>query len=249
VAYATGVPDPQNLSVRIAEVVAGSPADQAGLREGDVLVVVDGTPIRSPATLSEYLSTHGGQRTTLEVERGGTRETLVATPRVDPPPGQGALGVRLSVRALPTQHDPLTSLQFGVRQTINVMALTLSAPAMVISGALPTEAVRPIGIPGMSQMAAEATSAVVESGWLYPILFLAGVFSTGLAVANMLPLPALDGGRLLFVGIEAIRGRPVPARLEGAIHLAGLMMLLTLMIAISANDILSPVPGIDWGIP
>ena len=247
-AYGTGWPDPSNVMVRVAEVAPGSPAETGGLVSGDELRAVEGTPLRSSTQLRDYLENHPGQRVSVTVDRNGASRTISVVPRVDPPEGQGPLGVRLDLRALPTQHDPISSLTFGLRQTLGVIGLTLAAPAMAFRGELPIDAMRPIGIPGMSQLAAEATSAVVVSGWFFPILVLAGVFSAGLAVANMLPLPALDGGRILFIAIEAVRGRPVSRQLEGIIHTAGLMLLVTLMVVISFNDILRPVPGIDWGV-
>lgn len=247
-AYGTGWPDPSNVILRVGDVVPGSPAETAGLMPGDVLRAVEGAPVTGTTQLREQLTSHPGEPVGITLEREGGQRVVTVVPRVNPPEGQGALGVRLDLRALPTPHDPISSLIFGVRQTVGVIELTLAAPALAWRGELPLDAVRPIGLPGMSQLAAEATSAVVESGWFFPILVLAAVFSAGLSIVNMLPLPALDGGRLFFILVEAIRGRPVPRRLEGAIHTAGLMLLVTLMVAIAFNDILRPVPGIDWGV-
>lgn len=248
-AYGIGAPDPRNAQVLIEQVAPGSPAEAAGLIAGDVLLSVDGQPLRGVGQLQGHVRDAGGRPITIELERQGNTRSVQVTPRVDPPPGQGALGVGLGLRILPTPHDPITSLVFGVRQAVAVVALTIVAPIEAIRGQVPLELLRPVGLPGMSQIAAGATAAVVQSGWFFPVLFVAGVFSAGLAVANMLPLPALDGGRLMFIAIEAIRGRPVPPRLEGLIHTAGLMILVTLMVAISFNDILRPVPPIDWGLP
>ncbi len=247
-AYGTGWPDPTNVIVRVAEVAPGSPAADGGLIKGDIVQAVEGVQLRGSAQLREHVQAHPGQPVTITVDRSGANLDLRVIPRADPPEGQGPLGVRLDLRALPSQHDPLSSLQFGLQQTLGVVGLTLSAPAMAIRGELPADALRPIGLPGMSQLAAEATSAVTQSGWFFPILILAGVFSAGLAVANMLPLPALDGGRLLFIAIETVVGRPVPRAIEGFIHTTGLVALIMLMIVISFNDVMTPVPGIDWGL-
>lgn len=248
-AYGTGWPDPSAVVVRIAEVLPESPGHAGGLRGGDVVRAMDGAVIQGPAELRGYVQGKLGQPVRVTVEREqGTRE-LTVVPRTEWPEGQGPLGIRLQARALPVPHDPVSSLIFGARQTLQVVGLTVIAPALAIRGELPLEVVRPIGIPGMTQLAAEATTAVVESGWLFPVLVLAGVFSAGLAAANMLPFPALDGGRLLFVAIEAIRGRRVAPEREGLIHAAGLMLLLSLMILISFYDVVQPLPAIDWGLP
>jgi regulator of sigma E protease len=74
-----------------------------------------------------------------------------------------------------------------------------------------------------------------------------GTFSAGLAIANMLPIPALDGGRLLFVLIEAIRGRRVSPDRENMFHFVGIVVLITLMVIISLNDLITPLPPVEWG--
>ncbi|OGG44314.1 MAG: hypothetical protein A3F84_23270 [Candidatus Handelsmanbacteria bacterium RIFCSPLOWO2_12_FULL_64_10] len=245
-AYGTGWPDPSNVEVRVAETLPGSPAATAGLAVGDVIREANGAPVLSALDLRQR--TRPGELVEIVVERGGTRLLITMTPRADPPEGQGPLGIRVEAHALPTRHDPLSSVVFGVRQAVEVVGLTLAAPAMAIRGELPPDMLRPIGLPGMSQLAGDAATAVVQTGWLFPVLILAGVFSAGLAVANMLPLPALDGGRLFFVLIEAIRGRRISPEREGLIHAAGLMLLLSLMLVISYYDVVRPLPGIDWGV-
>jgi regulator of sigma E protease len=79
------------------------------------------------------------------------------------------------------------------------------------------------------------------------VFILTGLFSSGLAVANMLPIPALDGGRLFFVLLEWVRGRRVPPEREAAYHFVGIVVLLTLMVIISLNDLISPLPSVNWG--
>jgi regulator of sigma E protease len=124
--------------------------------------------------------------------------------------------------------------------------MTLSAPIGVLAGTLSPELVRPIGLPGMAQVAGDAAQAAIDTGALLPLLTVLGTFSAGLSIANMLPIPALDGGRLLFVLIEAIRGRKVSPDRENAFHFVGIVVLITLMILISLNDINNPLPSIDW---
>ena len=128
------------------------------------------------------------------------------------------------------------------------MWTTLSIPVLLINGLIPAEAARPIGLPGMAQLASQAASATVETGWWFPILSLTGYISAGLSLANMLPLPALDGGRLLFVVIEAVRGRRVSPEREAAVHFIGMVALLALMLLISLNDLSQPLPAVDWGV-
>jgi len=98
----------------------------------------------------------------------------------------------------------------------------------------------------MAQIASGAVDYTAETGVWFPVLYVLGTFSAGLAVANMLPLPALDGGRLLFVLIETVRGRRVDPEREGKFHFVGLVVLLTLMLLVSYYDIVDPLPAVDW---
>jgi regulator of sigma E protease len=99
----------------------------------------------------------------------------------------------------------------------------------------------------MAQATSETVGYVADTGVWYPLFFLTGLFSAGLSIANMLPIPALDGGRLFFVILESIRGRRIPPEREAAFHFVGIVVLLTLMVIISFNDVVSPLPAINWG--
>lgn len=105
---------------------------------------------------------------------------------------------------------------------------------------------RPIGPYGIYQQTASAVKATVQMGWWYPILSLVGLISTALAITNLLPLPALDGGRIVFILIEAVRGRRVDPAREGFVHFVGMAVLLALMLVVSYFDIIRPVTAIDW---
>ncbi len=247
-AYASGWPDPNNVQVEIAEVIAESPAASAGLQSNDVILRLDGAPISSLERFREQSAQKLGQPVRITIDRGGQEIDVVTTPRDQYPEGQGPLGIRLRARANPVPHGPVESLAFGVQRSVGIVSYTFIAPVMALRGQISPDVVRPIGLPGMTQVAAEATKAVLTSGWWFPVLLITGAFSAGLAVANMLPLPALDGGRLLFVAIEAVRGKRVSPEREGLIHLVGMAVLLSLMVLISFNDFVTPPMSIDFGI-
>jgi regulator of sigma E protease len=247
-AYGTGWPDTSAAPVEIGSTAPESPAERAGLRSGDVVRTVDGREVKTIPEFQREIQTHLGQPMELSLQRGDETVRVVTTPRSEWPEGQGALGVQLVRRAVPVPHDPIQSIGFGIRRTLDVIALTFAAPVMAIRGELPAELVRPIGIPGMAQVAGQAATAVIQTGWWFPVLLITGAFSAGLAVANMLPLPALDGGRLLFVIIEAVRGRRIRPEREALIHLVGMAVLLALMVTISFYDLLVPLAQFDWGL-
>jgi regulator of sigma E protease len=247
IAYMSGWPSPVENEVLISRVVAESPAAQAGLQEGDLVVTLAGRPIQRVEEFRTITQEHLGRPMPIVVRRDGRDVSLAVTPRANPPEGQGAIGVAISPPLRSQQHGPLESIIFGFERTVQIILLTLGAPIAVLRGVLPADVVRPIGLPGMAQVAGGAAQAVAETGAWYPLLTVTGTFSAGLAVANMLPIPALDGGRLLFVLIEAVRGKRVSPERENLFHFVGIVVLITLMVLISLNDIMSPLDPIQWG--
>jgi regulator of sigma E protease len=247
-AYMTGWPTPIPNEVQIAEVAPGSPAEAAGLQNGDLVTAVDGQPVGSVEDFQKFVRDRVGAAVMLDVQRGDQKVQTSMTPRVDPPPGQGAIGVKIQSRTRPVAYNPLESIWLGFRRAVNVIGFTLAAPLMVIQGSLPGEMLRPIGLPGMAQVTSQAVEATRQSGYFYPLLVMTGTFSAGLAVANMLPIPALDGGRLFFIFIEAIRGRRISPERESLVHFVGIVVLIALMILIAVNDIQNPFGTVDFGI-
>ena len=134
----------------------------------------------------------------------------------------------------------------GVQETFGIFALTASVPILLLRGLIPAELVRPVGPLGIYQQTAPAVQASVQTGWWFPLLSLVGLISTALAITNLLPLPALDGGRIFFIFVETIRGRRVDPAREGFIHLIGLAILMVLVVVISYYDVIRPMTTIDW---
>jgi len=184
----------------------------------------------------------------VEYYRGGQLQRTTLVPRTNPPEGQGAVGVAIRSPFRPVSHGPVESVIFGFWRAIQIVAFTLMAPALAIQGVISPEMLRPIGLPGMAQVASQAVDYATGTGAWFPVLTVTATFSAGLSVANMLPLPALDGGRLLFIAIEAIRGRRIAPEREGMFHFVGIVLLIALMVLISLNDIVTPLPPIDWGL-
>lgn len=248
-AFAVGIPTPtQEGPVRLASISPASPAVAAGLRDGDQVVAFNGQPITSTTQLRDLTQANLGQPVQLTVRRPDGETTVQLTPRVNPPEGQGSLGVVLGLNTRLVQFGPVEAVSQGFQQAVRAVGLTFLVPKLLIDGAITPSDARPIGLPGMAQLTAQAVDYSVGTGLWYPIFMLTGLFSAGLSLANMLPIPALDGGRFLFVVIEAIRGRRVSPEREAAYHFVGIVLLLTLMLVISFNDIRTPVPRIEWGV-
>jgi regulator of sigma E protease len=243
--YIVGVPRLNaDGAVQIAQVAPDSPASAAGLQPGDVIVAFDGQPTTVQA-FRDATQQHLDQPAQLTVSRQGQQSQVTLTPRSNPPQGQGAIGIVLDANEV-ARSNPLVALGLGFDQAARAVGATFLIPKMLLEGAIAPSDARLIGLPGMATLTSEAVDYAVNTGFWYPVFVLTGLFSAGLSVANMLPIPALDGGRLFFVLLEWIRGRRVPPEREAAYHFVGIVVLLTLMVIISLNDILSPLPAINW---
>jgi len=236
-------------NVMIISVAPGSPADIADLRVGDIVAAVDGVDVKSPEELVALTNERLGQEVLLVIKRGRDLVQVAITPRVQPPEGEGAIGIGIQPTAskITTRRYPVgQALWLGVQETLGTVAMTVTIPVLILRGLIPAELVRPIGPAGIYQQTASAVQASVQTGWWFPLLNLVGLISTALAITNLLPLPALDGGRIFFIMVEAVRGRRVDPAREGFIHFIGLAVLVALMLVISYYDIIRPMTAIDW---
>lgn len=247
--FMLGWPEPVEFKNAIIEgVLSGSPAEQAGLKVGDIIIRADDEYIDSPDELVAYTRTKLNQEMILEVKRGEKIIPIRVIPRLDSE-GVSRIGVRIApvvTKIGPKPYPFGEAIRHGLTQTVGVIAFTFYIPVLVIRGLLSIEMVRPIGPYGIAQLAGQAVQQSVETGWWFPILSLMALLSIGLAVANLLPLPGLDGGRIFFVIVEAIRGKRIDPEKEGAVHLIGIAFLVTLLIFITYQDITTPVQTVDW---
>jgi regulator of sigma E protease len=242
--YIVGIPGvPPDAPVQVAEVAADSPAQQAGLQPGDVIVTLNGQPV-NVQSFREQTQSHLDQPVQIQFKRGDQTIPTTLTPRSSPPEGQGAIGIVISGGLIHLGFGQAVTA--GFLQTVRAIGATLTVPKMLIEGTIAPSDARLIGLVGMAEATSETVSYVADTGFWYPLFVLTGLFSAGLSIANMLPIPALDGGRLFFVILEWIRGRRIPPEREAAYHFVGIVVLLTLMVIISFNDLLSPLPAINW---
>jgi regulator of sigma E protease len=234
------------LATQITLIAEESPAEAAGLQPGDLFYKVDDTLVTSVNPLNELIERSLGEEITLTILRGDEWLQVPITPRVNPPEGQGALGVGIAPTTQLATLSLLQSLWQGVLSTFEYFFLVLQLPFLLIQGQIAPSDAELVGPFGIADMVGDAMSATLQTGIWYPILRLSAVLSAALAVTNMLPLPALDGGRLLFILIETIRGRRVNPEREGLVHMVGFVLLLGLIALITVRDISSTREGIDW---
>jgi regulator of sigma E protease len=234
------------LMTLVSGIAENSPAQAAGIQPGDLVLAVNDVVITQQNALSDEIQRHLGEPVDMTFWRDGAWVEINVTPRVDPPAGQGAIGVQLAPVTEIASMGLLPALWSGITSTVEYALLVLQLPILLLAGQISPADAQLSGPVGIAQMVGGAVSATIDTGMWYPILRLSAVLSAALAITNLLPLPALDGGRLLFILIELIRGRRVSPEREGFIHMVGFMVLLGLMLLITVRDISSAPQGIDW---
>ncbi|MCC6191120.1 MAG: site-2 protease family protein [Anaerolineales bacterium] len=236
VGFRVGWPD----RVVINTVVAGTPAAQAGLRAEDVVLAVNGSEIHYTTQLSAATYGHLGEPMRILIQRGAEQLTLTVTPREEWPANEGPMGVEMRSDIVTNYGWPQAISRAGQEMYYQFQVL-FELPARIFRHEIPLETLRPIGVVGLNDLTREAVTTAQEINQWFPVLQLIGLVSVALATTNLLPLPALDGGRILFVLIEALRGRRLDPAREGMVHLIGMLMLLALMVVITYQDIINPI--------
>jgi regulator of sigma E protease len=219
-------------------VLAGSPAEAAGIRSGDLIVAIDGTPIATFPDLQRIVGASGGKALSVVVERGGARVAIPVTPQVVRDP-QGAEPPRatLGVRGTLQPEDPATALWLGVKETGNIIAQTMSFLGRLVAG---EESAKEIGGP---IKIAQASSQVFKSSGVGGLVTLAALLSVSIGLLNLFPIPLLDGGHLVFYAVEAIRGRPLTEVTQERLFRFGFAVVLMLMLFAIWNDLVHPFTG------
>ncbi|MFA9288508.1 MAG: RIP metalloprotease RseP [Weeksellaceae bacterium] len=234
--FIAGTPAPAGVGV--AEVQTGSPAQAVGLREGDRLsrIQVNGETIELRSTLDLINTTkeYADKELKVVISREGKESTVAITPRSNPPKGQGSLGIVISqiveTKKYPWYQAPYYGLIQAVDMTKQIATELLKIPAQLISKQkTDVEFSGPIGI-------AKIVGEAREYGIL-ALLEITALLSLNLAVINILPFPALDGGRMVFVVYEWITGKKPNEKLEQYLNLFGIITLLSLSALITFMDI------------
>ncbi|MGN4126167.1 RIP metalloprotease RseP [Lysinibacillus sphaericus] len=221
-----GVPTNEPI---ITEVVENDPAAQAGMLAGDRVTSIDGQVVEKWQDLAAIVQDRPGQTIDVTVERSGQLVNLNMMVKEVKQDGEkyGQIGVRYES---PREYNPLKAVVFGAQQTYDMTMKIFELLGMLITGQFTIDALSgPVGI-------YKATEQVAQYGFVN-LMNWAAMLSINLGIMNLLPLPALDGGRLLFFGFEALRGKPIDRQKEGIVHFVGIVLLMILMVVVTWNDI------------
>ncbi len=211
----------------LGTVVKDGAAAQAGLQKGDMVISIDGSEISTWNDIVEVIQKHPDEKIVFTVERNNKTLEIPVTPKKVKVDNKeiGRIGVNS-----PVDHSPIKVATYGVVQTYQWTIEILRLLGHIITGGFSIDMLSgPAGI-------YKSTETVAKSGILN-LFKWAGLLSINIGIMNLLPLPALDGGRLLFFGIEALRGKPIDRQKESVVHFIGFALLMLLMIIVTWNDI------------
>jgi regulator of sigma E protease len=226
------------VPTEVGRIIEGAPAERAGLKNGDMIVAVDGTPVKRWEELSRQIREHGGQTLFLSVKRADQNLEVKVTPEKRESEnlfGQKVqayqIGVASSERLVTEELGPFQALEEGLSYSLRIAALTLQSLFKLITREISVDTL------GGPIMIAQVAGKQAEMGLSHLIHFMA-VLSVNLTLLNLLPIPVLDGGHLVFLFLEAVRGKPVAVKHREVAQAVGMMLILTLMVFVFYHDLL-----------
>lgn len=243
IAFAAGLPQPVNTTT-ISGVEKASPAETAGLQAGDIIVAINGEKTEHWEDISRIIKNSGGEEVNIAVSRNGEKLAIPVTPRMEKVKNifgeevgkRYMVGIARSEDVVYEKVGLLRSLQAGIAQTWSWMYLTVMGLVKIIEKVVPaSELGGPILI---AKMAGER----MEAGWVSFLYFMA-VLSVNLGILNLLPIPILDGGHLVFFSVEAILRKPLSLRTMEILQQIGLVILGSLMLFVFYNDLVRVFGG------
>lgn len=220
-----GIPSP---TTQVATALRGYPAYSAGIRPGDRILAVDHRRVTTWTELQTSILAHDHAPITVTVAHGGHVRTVTVAARYDPAAHERIIGIEPVMK--PTHLPIVSAMGAGVVQTIQLTGLWFSELGRLFVGHGHLDVTGPVGIAVMVGQA-------VQQGWV-SLLLLAAALSANLGLFNILPIPVLDGSKLLLMGMEAIRHRPLDAAKENLINMVGFMVLLAFVLFVTYHDLL-----------
>ncbi len=239
--FLTGLPA---MRVIVEQINPGSPAEQAAVQVGDVIVALNGNAIEATSDVQLYTPKTAGVPVEITLERDGTPMTVSLTPRSDPPEGEGPMGIIIAGAEKPGSlkyYSLGEAIANGTRYVAYMGEMMIALPLMTLRGQIPLEQARPVGVVGISQIAQKSVLDSITAGAPYPFVNILILLSVSLGIFNLLPIPALDGGRILFALVEKIRRKRLTPEIEERIHMVAFMLLLAVFLVVTALDIFVPV--------
>lgn len=216
------------ISNQIGAITPNSPADRAGIKMGDTVSRMNGKPVKEMRDIIEYIHGHPGEKIMLGIARANQTYSIPVVPLLDPKLKVGLIG--FTPKLAYQKAGILSAIQKSIIQTTSISIIIVSSIIGLITGKISIfELAGPLGI-------ARATGEYAKSSFPSLIQFMA-FLSINLGVVNLLPIPALDGGRLVFIIIESIRGKAIDLKQENKIHSYGFIFLISLIVIVTAGDI------------
>jgi regulator of sigma E protease len=220
------IPD---MPAEIGRMRPGLPAEKSGLKVNDKILSVDGVTIYHWNQFSLAIKESGGKRLRIAIERDGKRQELPVTPVMDG--GRYVIGVEPIVRLVFTKHGFAESIGLGFRKTLETVDLTFITLKKLLSFQL---SIKTLGGPVMiAQMSGQAAAAGLST-----FIALMATISLSLGMLNLLPIPVLDGGMLVFLAIESVRGKPLSQKVMSVAQGVGAALLISLIVVVSYNDVM-----------
>lgn len=219
--------------VQIVDVMPGSPAEKAQVKIGDFILSINGEQFKTEKAMQDYVGTRAGQELEYKISRMGEEVILKIAPEMRQDTGRAGIGVAIGVVGL-VKYPWYLAIWEGVRTTFLFLWLIIVAfyqllKNLIIGNGVTAEIAGPVGI-------ATITGQFAHMGFVYLLNFTA-ILSINLAILNIFPFPALDGGRILFLIIEKIKGSPVKREFENAIHNIGFIILMIFVLFVTFKDI------------
>lgn len=212
-------------STVIGETMPGGQAEVAGLMTGDRIISIDGRQVDNWDELVSLIHANPEREIKIEFERNNDRRAVFITPLRNPQTGEGRIGIQSQTRLFAF----LPALRMGVSHTLWFIRFITVSLVQMVTGRVAPDVVGPVGI-------IQIVGEVARTG-IVNLLSLAAIISLNLGFLNLLPIPALDGSRLMFLLFEGLRGRPVDPQKESFIHFVGFTVLILLMILVAYRDL------------
>ncbi len=234
-----GLPD--DSVTLVVDVAPNSPAAEVGLQPDDVILSIAGIEIDSTQTLVDAIAANLGQETSIVVDRSGETIQNALVPREKPPAGEGAIGITFSHPRIPI--NTWEALGYGYESVTFHIREILLIPSRLINGTVQPEEARLVGYVSMARMLQTVREQEAESGMpagTNTLAFFAYI-SLSLGLLNLLPIPAVDGGRIAFTLPEILFRKRIPTHFENAVNLISFGLLLLLLIYVNINDVVNPV--------